>query len=178
MRVTLFRNGLDASGRPFRETLPVGAVGRDHGLLMPADHDMGVIGPQDIADTLDGRDRFRLNAKHPARAGSVAVKPAFTNGGGGLWLLKIPDKVLGSCAGLEVLIEEVETSEHADPPSFEDLARVPVPRRLGHHDIAADPSPTAIATQSPATPAAAVTGLHHGGARMRATFDLSGWADG
>lgn len=172
MKVTLFRNGTDASKRPYRETvpIPVKKVGREHGLLLPADHDTGVIGAENFAG-MSGHDSFRINPEHETSAGSVAVKAAFTAEGEGIWLLKIPEEVIGGFKGLELQVEEVEAIEPADPPTFDELARAPVQSRIDVHALEDEK------TFDTGTPNARVNGLHHGGARMRAIFDLSGWAD-
>ena len=171
MKVTLFRNGTDATKRPYREMvpLPVSAVGREHGLLLPADHDTGVIGPENF-EGKSGDHVFRLNPEHEVSAGSVAVKAALTAEGEGIWLLKIPEEVLGGFEGLELQIEEVEATEPADPPTFDELARAPVQSRIDTRTLEDEQM------FDTGTPNARVNGLHHGGARMRAIFDLSGWA--
>lgn len=163
MKVTLFRRGRDADNRPYRETipLPVESIGREHNLLSPADHDTGVI---------SSNEGFLLKADNPVGAGSVTVKAAHTTDGEGIWILKIPDEVFGDYKGLEVQVEEVEAVEPANPPTNEELSRQPVPSRI-------DNGPKEEKPPEQGLPNAPVDGLHHTGARMRAIFDLTGWAE-
>ena len=193
MKVTVFREGQDAHGRTYRETvpLPVSAAGRGSLLLLPLDFDTGVIDPKDFNPIRrhdpDSRRAFlRLNESHPIKAGSVAVKAAQTARGDGTWLLQIPKSVLGDLDGLHVQIEEVEAFEPADPLTVEERARVPEPSMIvdlpddrtgdaatgdGEGGVA-----TATSVRAPAStggPNARELGYHHSGARMRAVFDLS-----
>ncbi|WP_037317377.1 hypothetical protein [Ruegeria halocynthiae] len=193
MKVTVFREGKDAHGRTYRETvpLPVSAAGRGSHLLLPLDFDTGVIDPKDFSsirrnDPESRRAFLRLNESHPIKAGSVAVKTAQTARGDGTWLLKIPKEVLGDLNDLHVQVEEVEAFEPADPLTVEERARVPEPSMVMEKpdnrtvDAAAGNGEantvTATSVRAPASaggPNARELGYHHSGARMRAVFDLS-----
>lgn len=194
MRVKLIRTGTDAFGRPYRETipLPVSKVGQANRLLLPADHDVGVISPKQfspiplgtrpnceiepdgdpMACTLqDYSGFFRLDPTDPVSAGSVLVEAAMTAWGEGVWMLKIPIAIFERYDGLSLNIEEVEASEPASPPSFDELQRAPVQSLVTETST---PEPVVLAGQ----PSAKAAGWHLGGARMSAVFDLSGWATG
>ncbi|WP_300010915.1 hypothetical protein [uncultured Roseobacter sp.] len=193
MKVTVFREGKDAHGRTYRETvpLPVSAAGRGSHLLLPLDFDTGVIDPKDFNpirrnDPESRRAFLRLNKRHPIKAGSVAVKAAQTARGDGTWLLQIPKEVLEDLDDLHVQVEEVEAFEPADPQTVEERARVQEPsfvmempgNQTGDAAAGDGEASTTSATlvRAPAStggPNARELGYHHSGARMRAVFDLS-----